>query len=108
MIPYNTSLHKSHNLVALFVDNFHHQFIDPLHHAFIIALESGLNAGIIEQLSHYQARLICIILPVLVESHHQFVGLVELEGDIPEFHPGLAGLGLLLHHGLHEGHLAHA
>lgn len=77
-------------------------------HILAVALQAGLDAGIIEQLPDHQAGLLWGVLSKFVEVDHQLIGLVELESDVPQLRPRLACLGLLLHEGAHEGHLAHA
>jgi len=100
---------RSHNGVTLFlIDNLHHQFIDSLDHVLAVALQAGLHAGIVEELPDNQAGLFGGVLSKFVEVDHELIGLVELESDVPQLRPRLACLGLFLHEGAHEGHLAHA
>lgn len=82
----------NHSHYFLAVDDLEHHLVDPFDHALSVALEAGLDAGVVEQLPHDEVGVLGRFLPELVELDNQVVILIVLESQIPEFHPRLAGL----------------
>lgn len=66
------------------MDDVEHHLVDPLDHVLGVILEARLHAGVVEQLTDYHAGLLLVLLAVLVQLHHQVVGLVILESDVSE------------------------